>query len=188
LTITINQITSGMGIRVDNTIYVVSDYSHVKPGKGSAFVRVKLKNLKNGLVIDRTFKSSEKLDDIFLEERTLQFLYQSDHSLHLMDQTTFEEYLVSEALVGDDMKYLQDNLDVTGYLHEDQVLKISLPNFIETEIAQTEPGLKGDSARAGTKYAKIDTGADIQVPLFIEIGERIKVDTRTGTYVERVKK
>ncbi|MDP8265068.1 MAG: elongation factor P [Candidatus Aceula lacicola] len=188
MTITINQITSGMGLRVDNNIYVVADYSHVKPGKGSAFVRVKLKNLKSGLVIERTFKSSEKLDDIFLEDRILQFLYRSGKSLHLMDQSTFEEQIVSEDLMGNDIKYLQDNLDVTGHVYEGQVLKISLPNFIKTQIVETEPGVKGDSARAGTKPAKIDSGADIQVPLFIGNEEWIKVDTRTGTYVERVRK
>ena len=188
MTITINQITSGMGLRIDNNIYVVVEYSHVKPGKGSAFVRVKLKNFKTGLVIERTFKSSEKLDDIFLDERTLQFLYRSDKSLHLMDQTTFEEYIVFEDLLGNDIKYLQDHLNVIGHVYEGQVLKISLPNFIETQVVETEPGLKGDSARAGTKPAKIDSGADIQVPLFIGNEEWIKVDTRTGTYVERVKK
>ncbi len=188
MTITINQITSGMGLRVDGNIYIVNEYSHVKPGKGTAFVRVKLKNLKTGLVIERTFKTADKLDDIFLEERILQFLYRSDQEFHFLDQITFEEMIVSDDLLGDVVKYLQDNLNVTGYVYEGQVLKISLPNFIEAQISETEPGLKGDSARAGTKPARISTGADIQVPLFIELEEWIKVDTRTGTYVERVRK
>ena len=188
MTITINQISSGMGLRVDETIYVVSEYSHVKPGKGSAFVRVKLKNFKTGQVIERTFKTADKLEDIFLDERTFQYLYRSGHTLHFMDQDSFEEAAVPEDLLGEHIKYLQDNVNVTGFCYDGQLLKIELPNFIETEVVQTEPGIKGDSARAGTKPATIDTGAGIQVPLFITIGERIKVDTRTGTYVERVKK
>lgn len=188
MTVTINQITTGMGIQLDGNIFVVLEHRHVKPGKGGAFVRTKLKNFKTGLVIERTFKPSEKLEDVFLEERTLQYLYRSGQTLHFMDQASYEEAIASEDLLGDNIKYLQDNLNVTAYVYNGQIQKIELPNFIETQIAETEPGLKGDSARAGNKPAKIDTGANVQVPLFIGTGEWIKVDTRNGTYVERVKK
>lgn len=188
MTITINQISSGMGIRINSDIYTVSEYSHVKPGKGSAFVRVKLKNLKTDLVLERTFKSSDKLEDVFLEERTIQYLYQSSNILHFLDQTSFEEIAIPEDLIGQNIKYLRDNLNVTAYFYNGQVQKIDLPNFIEAEVVETEPGLKGDSARAGTKFARIDSGAEVQVPLFIETNDKIKIDTRSGVYIERVKK
>lgn len=188
MAITINDVTAGLGLRVDGNIYVVNEYSHVKPGKGSAFVRVRLRNLKTNLVIERTFKSSERLDEVFLEERYFQYLYKSGSDLHFMDQTTYEEASVSEELLGNDIKYLQDNLIVKGLLYEGRIQKIELPNFIEAKVVETEPGLKGDSARSGTKPAKIDCGADVQVPLFIESGEWIKVDTRNGVYVERIRK
>jgi elongation factor P len=188
MTITINQISAGKGLCVEGQIYLVVEYSHVKPGKGSAFVRVKLRNLKTDLIIERTFKSSDKLEDVFLDERPLQYLYQVGSELHFMDQNSFEEIIVFQDVLGNDLKYLQDNLDVTAYVYEGKVQKIILPNFIETQVIETEPGIRGDSARSGTKFAKITTGADIQVPLFINNEEWIKVDIRSGTYVERVKK
>ncbi|MDP8265547.1 MAG: elongation factor P [Candidatus Aceula meridiana] len=188
MTITINQLTTGMGIQLDGNIFLVLEHRHVKPGKGGAFVRTKLKNFKSGLVIERTFKPSEKIENIFLEERTIQYLYRAGQILHFMDQKSFEEMFVSEDLLGDNINYLQDNLSVTAYVHDGQIEKIEMPNFIETQIVETEPGVKGDSARAGNKPATIDTGANVQVPLFVGTGEWIKVDTRNGTYVERVKK
>ncbi len=188
MTITINEIKGGLGLRIDGNIYVVTEYSHVKPGKGSAFVRVRLKNLKTGLGLERTFKTSEKLEDVYVEEKDFQYLYKTGTDLHFMDQVTFEEASVPESLLGNDIKYLQDNLVVKGFMLDGKLQKIELPNFIEAQVIEADPGLKGDSARSGTKIARIDSGADVQVPLFIESGERIKVDTRTGVYVERVRK
>ena len=129
-----------------------------------------------------------KLDNVFLEERPLQYLDKAGNLFHFMDQTTFEEVVVSEDQFGDEVKYLQDNLNVTATFLNNQVQKLELPNFIIARITETEPGIKGDSARAGTKHAKIDTGDDVQVPLFIDVGELVKIDTRAGNYVERVKK
>ncbi len=186
MTISINQISSGTGLRINGQIFLVTDYSHVKPGKGSAFVRVKLKNIKTQQVLERTFKTADKLDDVLLEERKLQNLYRSGDGFHFMDTTSYEERVLSEEVLGDCVKFLQDHLEVTGICYGDEVLKIVLPIFIISEITQTEPGFKGDSSRAGTKPATIDTGIMIQVPLFVNIGDRIKVDTRTGSYVERV--
>jgi len=187
VTISINQITSGTGLRVNGGIFLVTEYSHVKPGKGSAFVRVKLKNIKTDQVLEKTFKTADKLDDVLLEEKRLQNLYRSGDSFHFMDCTSYEEKVISENILGNSIKFLQDQLEVTGICYGNEVLKIVLPTFIIAEITQTEPGFKGDSSKAGTKPATIDTGTVIQVPLFVDIGDRVKIDTRTGSYVERVK-
>ncbi|MCK4881762.1 MAG: elongation factor P [Candidatus Omnitrophica bacterium] len=177
-----------MGLRINGDIFLVTEYSHVKPGKGSAFVRVKLKNVKTQQVLDRTFKTADKLDDVMLEERKLQNLYRSGDGFHFMDATSYEERILSEEVLGDAVKFLQDHLEVTGVCHGDEVLKVVLPTFIIAEVIETEPGFKGDSSRAGTKPSTIDTGVMIQVPLFVNIGDRVKIDTRTGSYVERVNK
>lgn len=186
MTISINQISSGTGLRINGEIFLVTDYSHVKPGKGSAFVRVKLKNVKTHQVIERTFKTADKLDDVMLEERKMQNLYRSGDHFHFMDSVSYEEKVLSEDVLGDAINFLQDHLEVTGICYGDEVLKIVLPTFIIAKITHTEPGFKGDSTRAGTKPATIDTGVMIQVPLFVNIGDRVKIDTRTGSYVERV--
>ncbi|MFH1360569.1 MAG: elongation factor P [Candidatus Omnitrophota bacterium] len=188
MTISINQITSGLGLRLNNDIYIVTEYHHVKPGKGAAFVRVKLKNFKSDLTIERTYKSSEKLEDVFLEQKTLQYLYRSQDIFHFMDQHTFEESVLSRNQLGDVISYLQENADVTAIFCEHKLQKVTLPNFIIAQIVETEPGFKGDTSKAGTKPAKIDAGAIAQVPLFINQGDWIKIDTRTGQYVERVQK
>jgi len=188
VTISINQISSNTALRIDGSIFLVTDYSHVKPGKGSAFVRVKMKNIKTDQVLERTFKTADKLDDVALEERRLQNLYRSGDYFHFMDTKTYEEKIVSKDILGDAIQFLQDHLEVSGICDGNEVLKIVLPTFINAEIIQTEPGYKGDSTRAGTKPATIDTGVTIQVPLFINIGDRVKIDARTGSYVERVNK
>ena len=187
MTISINQIASGIGLLINDVVYFVMDYDHVKPGKGSAFVRVKLKNVKTGQVLEKTFRSSDKLEDITLEEKKIQNLYQSGDSFNFMDMNSYEEILISKDILGDDVKFLKDNLEVTAVCHGPNVLKVNLPNFIISEVKYTEPGFKGNTANAVTKPATIDTGATIQVPLFVEIGDYIKVDTRKGEYVERVK-
>lgn len=169
-------------------IFLVTDYSHVKPGKGSAFVRVKLKNIKTRQVLERTFKTADRLDDVALEEKRLQNLYRSGDSFHFMDCANYEEVVVPADIVGDSVRFLQDHLEVTGICCGGEILKIVLPTFITAVVVQTEPGLRGDSTKAGTKPATIDTGTGIQVPLFVHIGDRVKIDTRTGSYVERVQR
>ena len=188
MTININQLNVGKGLLIDNQIYIVTDLNYGKHTKGGAFCRVKLKSLVAGSVLDRTFKAADKLEDVFLEERSLQFMYRSGDTFHFMDHETYEETMVHEDLLGEGVQFLQDNLEVTAVLHDHRIMKINMPNFIVTEITQTEPGFKGDSARAGTKPATIDTGAIVQVPLFINTGDWIRVDTRTCQYVERVQK
>jgi elongation factor P len=184
--LSINEIKSGVTILVDDDVYVVIDAQHVKPGKGAAFVRAKLRNMRNSNVQEKTFRGDEKIEQAFVEERKLQYQYNSGHLFHFMDQDNFEEIAVSEERVGDKSKFLKDNIEVMGYFFKDEAMSINLPNFIECEIVHTEPGIKGDTAKSGTKPAEIETGASIQVPLFIDVGDKIKVDTRTGGYVERV--
>lgn len=188
MTISINQISSGIALKIDNGIFLIQEYDHVKPGKGSAFVRVKIKNVKTDQVLEKTFKSSEKLEDVPLEEQKLQNLYESGDFFIFMDMETFEEVPVSKEILGDLISFLQNDAEVTAYSYNKEILKVELPMFIEVEISHTEPGFRGDTSRAGTKPATIETGATIQVPLFVDIGDKIKVDTRTCTYVERVKK
>ncbi|MBF0478750.1 MAG: elongation factor P [Candidatus Omnitrophica bacterium] len=187
MAISINEISSGIGLMVDGNIFVVEDYSHVKPGKGSAFVRVRMRNMKTQQVLERTFKTSERLEDLPLEERKLQSLYRSGDDYHFMDLTSYEEKIVPVSMMGDGVRFLQENLEVVGTVYNENILKVHLPTFIITEIVQSDPGLKGDSSKSSTKAATIDTGATVQVPLFINVGDKIKVDTRSGTYIERVK-
>lgn len=188
MAITINELETGMGLLVDGNLYFVTELTHVKPGKGSAFVRVRLKNIKTDAVLERTFRSAESLDEAPLERRRMQYTYASGDDYHFMDQNTFEDTTISKNLLGNGIKYLQDNMEVETILYKGQVIKAEVPTFIVATITEADPGLKGDSSRAGYKPATIDTGASIQVPLFITPGETIKVDTRTGIYVERVKK
>jgi elongation factor P len=166
----------------------VTEYHHVKPGKGSAFVRVKLKNVKTDAAVERTFKTADKLEDIGLEERELEYLYKAGDTYHFMDHTTYEQISIIHDDLGGVEGFLLENLEVTGLVHSNKVLKIILPTFITTKITQTEPGVRGDSSRAGTKPAKIETGTTILVPLFINVDDWIKIDTRTSQYVERVQK
>jgi len=185
VTVSINEIKSGLTILVDGDIYQVIEYQHVKPGKGGAFVRTKLRNLRSGNVQEKTFRGDEKIEEAFIEERKLQYLYESGGIYNFVDQENFEEITIAKEDLQDKIKFLKDNLEVNAYFYKDETLTINLPNFIEVKIIHTEPGIKGDTAKSGTKPAKIETGATIQVPLFIDIGDKIKVDTRTGEYVER---
>ena len=186
MALSINEIKSGVTILVEGNVYMVIETQHVKPGKGAAFVRAKMRNLKTGNIQDRTFRGDEKIEEAYVEERKLQYSYASGNMYHFTDQENFDEVAISQDYVGDKNKFLKDNLEVLGYFYKNDTLNINLPNFIEFTITHTEPGIKGDTAKSGTKPAEIETGATIQVPLFINTGDRIKIDTRTGGYVERV--
>lgn len=183
--ISINQFKSGLTILVDGVVYQVVEFQHVKPGKGAAFVRTKLKNLENGSLVEMTFRGEEKLEEAFIEERKLQYLYQRNDLYYFMDQNNFEEITLNKEMLADKVKFLKDNLDVIAYFYKGRALNINLPNFIDFKIIHTEPGIKGDTAKSGTKPAQIETGATIQVPLFINSGDTVKIDTRTGEYIER---
>ncbi len=183
--VSINEIKSGLTVLVDGDVYQVVELQHVKPGKGAAFVRAKLRDLRNGGIQEKTWRGDEKIEEAFIDERKLQYLYSSGDVYHFMDQDNFEEISISEETLGDKKKFLKDNLEAAACFYKNEILNINLPNFIEFKIIHTEPGIKGDTAKSGTKPAEIDTGAIVQVPLFIDTGDKIKVDTRTGDYVER---
>jgi len=184
--LSINEIKSGLTILVDGNVYMVIDAQHIKPGKGRAFVRAKLKDMKNSNIQEKTFRGEEKIDEAFVDERKLQYQYNSGQLYYFMDQDNFEEITVARESLGDKKKFLKDNIEIMGYFFKNEPLFINLPNIIEFKIIHTEPGIKGDTAKSGTKPAEIETGAAIQVPLFINVGDKIKVDTRTGEYGERV--
>lgn len=186
MALSINEIKSGVTILVGDDIYMVIEAQPVKPGKGAAFVRAKCRNMKTSNIQEMTFRGDEKIESAFVEERKLQYQYQSGHIYHFMDQDNYEEVAISEESIGEKRKFLKDALEVMGYFYKGEILSVNLPNFIEFQISHTEPGIKGDTAKSGSKPAEIETGATIHVPLFINSGDRIKIDTRTGEYVERV--
>lgn len=176
---------NGLVIKLDSDIYTMVEFLHVKPGKGGAFVRTKLKKVVDGSVIDRTFRAGERVEDIRLEDRELQYLY-ADGGLHyFMDNETYEQTALSADQIGEGLKYLKENTDVTVKFYGDTPLLVELPIFVVLKIVETDPGLRGDTASGGSKPAHLETGAVIQVPLFVENNSKVKVDTRTGEYVER---
>jgi len=178
----------GVIIKIDNTIYEVISYQHVKPGKGGAFVRTKLKNIKLGTVIDKTFSSSsEKVEDITLDEKKLQFSYKAGESYVFMDTETYEQYEFTKEQIGESVKFLKENMEIKMLMYEGKILGIKLPLKVDLKVIQAPPGIKGNSAGAVTKPVTLETGAVVQAPLFIKENDIIRVDTRTEEYVERVK-
>jgi elongation factor P len=164
---------------------MIIESQHYKPGKGGAFVRTKLRNVKLGTVVDRTFRSGETVEGAFIEEGKYQYLYYSDGQYHFMDNSTYEQIALPQEKIGDAKMFLKENTNVSILSSGGEVLSVKLPIFIDLKIVQTEPGVRGDTAKAGTKSATLETGATVQVPLFINQGETVKIDTRTGTYVGR---
>ena len=179
---------NGLKVEIDGEPFNMIFFQHVKPGKGGAFVRTKLKNLRNGKVIERTFRSGERLDEADVQDRRMSYLYQDGDGLVFMDSESFDQMSIPLERVGETKNYLKENLEVDVLLYKGSAINIELPAFIETVITKTEPGIKGDTASGSTKPATIETGAVVQVPLFVKEGEKIRVDTRTGEYVERVGK
>jgi elongation factor P len=179
---------NGLCIEYNNDLYTIVEFQHVKPGKGSAFVRTKLKNIKTGRVIENTFNSGVKITTARIERRPHQFLYRDDLGYHFMDTSTFEQVCLQEEMI-EGHQYLKDGqeADVIYHAETETPLSVELPPFVELKIVYTEPGVKGDTATNASKPAKLETGAEIQVPLFINQDEVIKVDTRTSSYSERVK-
>lgn len=183
-----SDIRKNLKIMLDGAPYVVADFQFVKPGKGQAFTRVKLKNLETGSVLERTFKSGEKLEPADIEQRTVQYIYQDGENFVFMDPNTGEQLFVPSDKMEEEQKWLADEATVEVTLLKGLPLGVELPAHVELEITQSDPGLKGDTASGASKPATLSTGAVVQVPLFIEQGEWIKIDTRTGQYLERVKK
>jgi elongation factor P len=180
-----NDFRPGVSIELDGAVWRVVEFLHVKPGKGSAFVRTKLKNAQTGNVIERTFRAGETVPQANLEKSTMQHTYKDGENFVFMDMETYEEATLTANQIGDRVKYLKDGMEVNVVRWGAQVIEVELPNSVVLEVVQTDPGVKGDTATGGTKPAIVETGAQVMVPLFISIGERIKVDTRNDTYLGR---
>lgn len=178
-----------MVIELDGTLYSITYFQHVKPGKGGAFVRSKLKAVLSGGVIDRTFRAGEKVTEVRLVRRPIQYSYREGDLRYFMDLETYEMIPLSAATIGkDQLAYLEENMECEGLTRDGAVLALELPQFVELEVVETDPGLRGDTAQGGTKRARLKTGAVVQVPLFVEMGDVIKVDRTADKYLERVTK
>ena len=184
--ISTNQLKNGNHIEVEGTVFKVLDFQHVKPGKGGAFVRTRLRRAADGAVIERTFRAGEKFRPVRTESRRMQFLYSDGTDAHFMDTTSFEQIAVPQASVAETLRWTKPNSEVDILFIDDAPSDIQLPSAVDLEITETEPGVKGDTASGGgNKPATLETGAVVSVPLFINVGERVRVDTRTGDYVSR---
>ena len=181
-----SQFRNGLKLELDGEPFTMIYFQHVKPGKGGAFVRTKVKNLKTGRVLDRTFRAGERVDEADVEEKTMQYLYQDGDNLVFMDTQSFEQIPFTPEQLGDSRKFLKENLEVSVVLWRGRPIGVELPSFIEAAVTRCDPGIKGDTASGATKPATLETGAVLQVPLFIKEGDVLRVDTRTGAYVERV--
>lgn len=186
-TISTADFKNGMGLRIKDKIYTIVEFQHVKPGKGGAFVRYKIRDLKSGRVIDQTCNAGSKFENVQLVTKEYQYLYNDGQDYYFMDNETYEQLPLSADYIGDNAKWLLEN-DVCQLLYaDDELLGVTPPMFIECEITETDPGFKGDTATNVTKPATLETGAEIKVPLFINPGDKIRIDTRTGEYLERCK-
>jgi len=186
MAISIGEISRGMTLVYDGDLYEVTEFEHVKIGRGGAFVRARLKGLRTGRVITQTLKDSDRLETAYLETRILQYLYQAGDKYTFMDKETFEQHELSAEAVEPLRGYLVEGLDFTGSFHQDRMVKVIPPNFVDLRVVEAPPGIKGDTATGGEKPATLQTGLVVKVPLFVTTGEVIRVDTRTNAYVERV--
>lgn len=186
MAITTANFKNGMCIIHEGKRWLIIDFQHVKPGKGGAFVRTKLKELQSGRVVDYTFRAGEKFEDVRIETKKMQYLYNDGTVFHFMDNTSYEQVELDADFVGETSKWLRENDEVEIMTADGEYMGVEPPMFVELEVVETDPGFKGDTVQGGTKPAKLETGAMIQVPMFINTGERLKVDTRDGRYITRV--
>jgi len=184
---TIYDFRRGLKIELDGEPFVIVDYEHVKPGKGAAFARAKLKSLITGSVREQTFRVSDRVDSADVEEKEMQYLYHDGEKYCFMDNETYEQFFLTEDQVGKSKDYLKESVNVSVLYYNRKPIGVELPIFVELKITETQPGVRGDTAAGGTKPAVVETGATVQVPLFLNEGDLIKIDTRTGEYMERVK-
>lgn len=185
--ISTSEFRTGTQLELDGIPYFIVDFQHVKPGKGGAFVRTKLKNYRTGQVLERTFRSGERFDEPNLDDRQMQYLYAAGDSLIFMDQETYEQYTYEKGQLGPNTDLIKEETVVTILLHKGEPIAMELPTFIDLKVVETDPGVRGDTATGGTKPAVVETGAVIKVPLYLEAGEVIRIDTRNREYVERVR-
>ncbi|MEI3416229.1 MAG: elongation factor P [Christensenellaceae bacterium] len=184
--VTAGDFRKGMTVEIDGQVWMVVDFLHVKPGKGAAFVRTKLKNVMTGSVLERTFNPSDKFPRAMIERKTMEYLYSDGGLYYFMDLETYEQLPLNEALVADALPFIKENMQVTIQFYNGAAFSVEAPNFVELEVTETDPNFKGDTATGGNKPAILETGARIMVPMFVNVGDRIRVDTRTQEYMERV--
>lgn len=184
--ISTNDLRNGVTVEIDGNVWSVVEFQHVKPGKGAAFVRTKMKNVKTGAVQEKTFNAGEKLNKARIDTHEMQYLFASGDFFTFMDTSTYEQMELTAEQIGDGIKYLIENMNILIQIFDETVIGVEMPNFVELKIAECEPGVKGDTATSGTKPAKLETGAAVRVPFFINEGDKIRVDTRTGEYLSRV--
>jgi len=180
-----NDFRTGVTIELEGGVWQVVDFQHVKPGKGAAFVRTKLKNVRTGAVVERTFNAGEKIPRAHVDRREMQYLYASDNTFNFMDNETYEQISLTEDQLGDARRFLKENMNIGILFFQGIVIGLDLPNSVELEVVETDPGIRGDTATGGTKPAKLETGYIVKVPLFINVGDILRIDTRTGDYIER---
>ena len=181
-----SDIRNGLIMNMDGQYWAVQEFLHVKPGKGGAFIRTKIKNLLTGQVKDQTFRSGEKIVEVRVVRQPFQFLYRSGDVYHMMDRTSFEQIELPESLIDEARYYLKENMELNILMDGDKPLSLELPNFVDLAVTQAEPGIRGDTAQGGFKSATLETGLVVQVPLFLNVGDTVRIDTRTGKYVTRV--
>ncbi len=185
MNVSTNDLKTGMTLDLDGELWTLLDFQHVKPGKGHAFVRTKLKNVKSGAVLDRTFRADEKVGLAIVERKEMQYLYDDGHSLVFMDSRTYEQIHVPHDVVGEARRYLVEGASPLVAMHEGSAIGVELPAAVVLQVTQTDPGVKGDRVSGAMKPAVLETGITVQVPLFVEEGDKVKVDTRSGEYIER---
>ncbi len=178
---------NGMVLEIDGVLWTITYFQHVKPGKGGAFVRTKLKNVLTGAVVDRTFRAGERVTSVRLERRPVNYSYTDGEFYHFMDQETYDLIPIGGEMLGrSQLRYLKENMECQGLVHDGNVISVELPDFVELEVTDTDPGFRGDTAQGATKPATLETGAVVQVPLFIEVGDRLRIDRREDKYLTRV--
>ena len=183
--ISVNDLRTGQTLELDGNIFVVIDFQHVKPGKGAAFVRTKLRNVRTGATTENTFRAGEKVPKAHLDRREMQYLYNDGEAYNFMDNENFEQIGLRAEQLDQAPKFLKENMTVSVLMYGTEVIGVDLPSSVELEVVDTEPGIKGDTASGGTKPATLETGLVVQVPFFINVGEMLKINTKTGEYVER---
>lgn len=183
--ISVNDFKTGLTIELDNDVWQVVDFQHVKPGKGAAFVRSKLRNLRNGNIQEKTFRAGEKVGKAHVEHKKMQYLYASGDSHAFMDTATYEQIELSSDQIEYELKFIKENMEVSIISYQGQMLGVDLPNNVELEVIETEPGIKGDTASGGSKPATVETGLVVQVPFFINVGDKLIINTSDGKYVSR---
>ena len=184
--ISVNDFKTGLTVKIDGELFQIIDFLHVKPGKGAAFVRSKIRNVRTGNVLERTFRGGEKIERAHIEHRHASFTYKDGDMYHFMDTESYEDTAIESELIGDDVKWLKDGMECEISIHDEKVIGIEVPNFVELVVTETEPGFKGDTATGATKPATLETGAVVNVPLFVEIGTKLQIDTRSGEYLRRL--